>query len=219
MLNQQHHRTRIKICGITDPSHAAHAVSWGVDAIGMILHANSPRVITNQQATKIRDVVPAFVSLVGVFVDAERELVEQSCQRIGLDFVQLHGSETIEYAQSLSRPYIKAIRAKTAEQVSHDFSAYPSAKAVLLDPYVKGKHGGTGELLDTLLWPSDTHTQALILAGGLSADNVAERIGQLSPFAVDLNSGLESEPGIKDPMLVRRAIEQVRLADVMRNEN
>jgi len=196
-----------------------HAVSWGVDAVGMILHADSPRVISNEQAKKIRDVVPAFVSLVGVFVDAERELVEQRCQHIGLDFVQLHGSETNEFAQSLSKPYIKAIRAKSAEQVAYDCSAFPAAKAILLDPYVKGKHGGTGELLDSQCWPSHTHNQVLILAGGLSADNVAARISQLSPFAVDLNSGLESEPGIKDPTLVTRAIKQVRMADILRSEN
>jgi phosphoribosylanthranilate isomerase len=206
-------RTRIKICGMTNVAEVEHAVSLGIDAIGIILEANSPRLITHKQARLIRDVVPAFVSLVGVFVDADRERIESSIDEIGLDIVQLHGLETDALGQTLSRPFIKAIRAKTGEQVDQDCCRFPNARAILLDPYVKGQHGGTGQTLDQNLWPRLEGSQSLILAGGLSADNLAERVHQFLPFAVDLNSGLETEPGVKDPRLVAGAIEQVYATD------
>ncbi|MFT6098731.1 MAG: phosphoribosylanthranilate isomerase [Arenicella sp.] len=206
-------RTRIKICGMTNVAQVEHAVCLGVDAIGMILQANSPRLISLKQARLIRDVVPSFVTLVGVFVDADHEQIERSIDAVGLDLIQLHGLETDALGQTLSRPYIKAIRAKTAEQVNHDCAKFPNAQAILLDPYVKGQHGGTGQTLGLDLWPSSNVAQPLILAGGLSADNVAMRIRQFSPFAVDLNSGLEIEPGIKDLGLVTKAIEQINSTD------
>lgn len=198
---------------MTNVTEVEHAVALGVDAIGVILHANSPRRVSLRQAKLIRDVVPAFVSLVGVFVDADREQIESSIEAVGLDIVQLHGLETDSLGQSLSRHYIKAIRAKTVEQVNQDCAKFPNARAILLDPYVKGQHGGTGQILDVNLWPSLESGQSLILAGGLSADNVAERVRQFSPFAVDLNSGLEVEPGVKDPRLVAMAIEQIYATD------
>ena len=212
-------RTRIKICGMTDVNQVEHAVSLGVDAIGLILHANSPRLITLEQAQLIRKVVPAFVSLVGVFVDADRERVESAVELVGLDIVQLHGAETEEFAQSLPRPYIKAVRAKSIQQVMADCEAYPSARGILLDPYVKGQHGGTGQSLDLGLWPDNHKTQGLILAGGLSADNIAERISAFAPFAVDLNSGLETKPGVKDQTLVAKAVREVQLADCLLEEH
>lgn len=206
-------RTRIKICGMTNVTEVEHAVALGVDAIGVILHANSPRRVSLRQAKLIRDVVPAFISLVGVFVDADREQIESSIEAVGLDIIQLHGLETDSLGQSLSRHYIKAIRAKTVEQVNQDCAKFLNARAILLDPYVEGQHGGTGQTLDVNLWPSLESSQSLILAGGLSADNVAERVRQFSPFAVDLNSGLEVEPGVKDPRLVAMAIEQIYATD------
>jgi len=198
---------------MTNVAQVEYAVSLGVDAIGMILHANSPRLISFKQARLIRDVVPSFVSLVGVFVDADREQIESGIDAVGLDIIQLHGLETNALGHTLSRRYIKAIRAKTTEQVNQDCAKFPNAQAILLDPYVKGQHGGTGQTLDQDLWPSDTVTQPLILAGGLSANNIAMRIRQFLPFAVDLNSGLEIEPGVKDPSLVAKAIKQIHSTD------
>jgi phosphoribosylanthranilate isomerase len=198
---------------MTNVTQVEHAVSLGVDAIGMILHANSPRLISIRQAKLIRGVVPSFVTLVGVFVDADREQIESCIDAVGLDIVQLHGLETDALGQTLSRRYIKAIRAKTAEQVNQDCANFPNAQAILLDPYVKGQHGGTGQRLDQDLWPNDNVTQPLILAGGLSADSVAMRMRQFSPFAVDLNSGLEVEPGVKDPSLVAKAVKQIYSTD------
>lgn len=205
-------RTRIKFCGMTQAEQVTAAVAYGVDAIGVILHADSPRSISIEQAQKIRDVVPAFVSLVGVFVNADKQFIEQAVDSLKLDLIQLHGDESDEFGKQLSRPFIKAIRAKNAQQVAADVAKFPTANAILFDPYVKGQHGGTGQTLDTQLWPQEHH-QSLILAGGLSADNVGARVSQLRPFAVDMNSGLELAPGDKSVELMRSAIIAVRLAD------
>lgn len=209
MLQAQNNlRTRVKVCGMTRPSDAALAVSLGVDAIGMILYADSPRTINAAQAKLIRSVVPAFVSLVGVYVNAPKEFINQTTQEIGLDLVQLHGNETNAFGRSLSSPFIKAIRAKEPKQVSDSVSQFPDAKALLLDPYVKGMAGGTGHQLDAQLWPNKVD-QALILAGGLSPTNLQIALSTFKPYAVDLNSGLESAAGIKDPQLLESAIKIV----------
>lgn len=205
-------RTRIKVCGMTRPDQVKAAVDLGVDAIGVIMHANSPRTISLEQAKAIRAVVPAFVALVGVFVNADKTFVNNAVKQVNLDLIQLHGDETNEFGQSLSRPFVKAIRAKSAEQISAEVSNYPDALALLFDPYVKGQHGGTGQTLDLNLWPQKS-LKPLVLAGGLSATNVAEKITQLSPFAVDLNSGLEHSPGNKNTDLMRQAILAIRRAD------
>ncbi len=201
-------RTRIKICGMTEPDKVKAAVGMGVDAIGMILHADSPRVISVEAAKEIRSEVPAFVSLVGVFVDCDALRINQLSQSIGLDLVQLHGSESNEFSQELDTPFIKAIRARDETQVLAELNSYPSARALLLDPYVKGQHGGTGKRLDTQCWPQNSE-QNLILAGGLSADNVASLITELKPFAVDFNSGVEDSPGVKNLDLLAAAINAV----------
>jgi len=210
-------RTRIKICGMTRVDDVEHAINQGVDAIGMILHANSPRTINLSQAAKIREVVPAFVSLVGVFVNADQAFIEQAIDQTGIDLVQLHGDETELDGSQLSKPYIKAIRAKSAEQVALDCTQFPSARAILLDPYVAGQHGGTGRALSFDHWPqrseAEIEAQPLILAGGLSPENVASRIEALRPYAVDLNSGLEVSPGIKDSSLVVKAVKEIQRAD------
>lgn len=206
-------RTRIKICGMTDPKQVQHAVAGGVDAIGMILHAESPRTISTAQAKKIRAVVPPMVSLVGVVVDCSTEQINQFVQDIGLDLVQLHGAETPEEAEQVTRPYVKAIRAKSLEQVTRDIAAWSNAAAILLDPYVEGQHGGTGTVLSDALWPTTGTQQPMILAGGLSPSNIAARIRACAPYAVDVNSGVESAPGIKDPLKVDSMIASVLAED------
>lgn len=214
-------RTRIKICGMTNATQVADAVSFGVDAIGVILHADSPRTISLEDAQAIRAVVPALVSLVGVFVDADKDYIERAISALKLDLIQLHGNESDELGSEMSRPFIKAIRAKSSKQVISDIAKYPNASAILLDPYVQGQHGGTGQTLNADLWPHSLtnkqsqkqHPQPLILAGGLSADNVGERVSQLAPFAVDMNSGLEYSPGNKSSQLMHSAISAVRHVD------
>jgi len=206
-------RTRIKVCGMTRVEDVRAAVSMGVDAIGLIFHPASPRFISIERAQEIRKAVPAFVSLVGVFVDAEADFVVRHVRSIGLDTIQLHGVETHAYTSNLSCPYIKALRVQSSQQIKEAAQRYHDALGLLLDPYVKGQHGGTGQLLDQRHWPSESLSRPLILAGGLSADNVAQRVNELAPYAVDLNSGVEVEPGVKDLALLQLAINEVEKAD------
>lgn len=207
-INQSYARTRIKVCGMSQPDNVRAAIDCGVDAIGMILHANSPRKISLEQAQAIRQVVPAFVSLVGVFVDCDAQKINYYSEQIGLDLVQLHGNESNDLGCSLQRPFIKAIRAQSVEQINKEVINYPDARALLLDPYVKGQHGGTGKQLDLQLWPVDA-SQPLVLAGGLSNVNVREAVQSVSPFAIDLNSGIEDSPGVKNIDLLSLAIESL----------
>jgi phosphoribosylanthranilate isomerase len=198
-------RIKVKVCGMTRPEEVCAAIDLGVDAIGMILYAKSPRLIDLKVAQAIRQEVPAFVSLVGVFVDGEASLINRYIAEIGLDLVQLHGAETNQFGCALEAPFIKAIRAKSRQQVVIDTTLFPDARAMLVDPYVKGQHGGTGQTLEPNLWPTSV-SQKLILAGGLSAKNIAKACELTSPFAVDLNSGVESEPGRKDSSKLAAAL-------------
>ena len=190
-------RTRIKVCGITNPLDAEYAVNCGVDAIGMILHANSPRLANKEIAYEIRQVVPAFVTLVGVFVDADSELVQSYYHDIGLDLIQLHGAESEKYCNDLGLPFIKALRVKNRQQLMSNITQYAQCRAFLLDPYVQGQHGGTGKQLDENLWP-ESSSKKLILAGGLSVKNISAALNKMKPYAVDVNSGIENSPGNKN---------------------
>ena len=203
-------RIRVKICGMTQVAQVEQLVELGVDAIGMILHADSPRLITLKQAQQIRAVVPAFVSLVGVVVDCRASIIGRLVAEVGLDLVQLHGNESTQFAESLGVPYVKAIRARSAEQVSKEVAQFSSARAILIDPYVKGLPGGTGKQLDNSLWPKQCSNK-LVLAGGLSADNICSMVDQFKPFAVDLNSGVERSPGVKDINQVQSVLSQLKL--------
>jgi len=194
---------------MTKVEQVEQIVELGVDAVGMILHADSPRQIDVQRAQQIREVVPAFVTLVGVVVDCPATRIDQMAQQIGLDLVQLHGSESAEFAESLSVPYIKAIRARSAQQVATQAASFPGARAILVDPYVKGIAGGTGVCLDASFWPENCPNK-LVLAGGLSADNITNMVEQFQPFAVDLNSGVEFAPGDKDLSQINEVFRQIR---------
>lgn len=212
---------RVKICGITRPQDAELAVELGVDALGMILYADSPRKISLEAATKIRHCVPAFVSLVGVCVDAPQEFARRAFEQVGLDLLQLHGAETAAQAKQLGLPYIKAVRAKSLAQIQEQISEHSRARAILLDAYVKGQAGGTGQRVDPALWPgAEGHATArnvstsppLILAGGLTPDNIVQAVKDTKPYAIDLNSGLESAPGIKSAHKIRSAFKALRAA-------
>ena len=205
---------KIKVCGMTKPSQVRQLVDMGVDAIGMILHASSPRLISLTQAQEIQRQIPAFVTLVGVFVDCDIKVVNDYIKQVPLDLIQLHGRETPEYGARLARPYIKALRAKTKSQVLESIGAYSNAKAILLDPYVQGKHGGTGMQLAPQTWPLadelPNSEQKLILAGGLSPANIVDSVKRFTPYAVDINSGVEVEPGIKNMDKVAECLNLIR---------
>ncbi|WP_417550391.1 phosphoribosylanthranilate isomerase [Methylophaga sp.] len=188
-------RTRVKICGITRRQDAEFAVKSGVDAIGLVFYEPSPRAVTIEQAAAITAQLSPFVSVVGLFVNATAENVRQTLEQVQLSLLQFHGDESAEFCEQFNMPYIKAIRMQSAAdliQASKDFSA---SSALLLDSYQYGVPGGTGQTFD---WSMITAVnKPLILAGGLTTENVAEAIRQVSPYAVDVSGGVEESKGLK----------------------
>lgn len=188
-------RTRVKICGITRRQDAEFAVKSGADAIGLVFYEPSTRAVTIEQAAAITAQLSPFVSVVGLFVNATAESVRQTIKQIPLSLLQFHGDESAEFCEQFNMPYIKAIRMQSAAdliQASKDFSA---ASALLLDSYQHGVPGGTGQTFD---WSMITAVnKPLILAGGLTTENVAEAIRQVSPYAVDVSGGVEESKGLK----------------------
>lgn len=204
-------RTRIKICGITRIEDALLVTELGVDAIGFVFNAQSPRRVTVEQAAEIAKTVPAFVTKVGLFVDARAEQVSTARDEVGLDLIQFHGSETPNFCRGFNRPYIKAIRMRKGIEVHAAVSAHAAAAGVLLDSYMAGQVGGTGHAFDWSRIPSGL-SRPLVLAGGLNSENVTEAIRQVQPYAVDVSSGVEKEKGIKDPDRLAAFFEAVQRA-------
>jgi len=201
-------RVRVKICGVTRTEDALQAVALGADAIGLVFYAPSPRAVSLHQAQMIVQAIPAFVTVVGLFVDADPDFVRTVTSSLRLDLLQFHGDETPEICESYGHPYIKAIRVKSDTnlvQYTKDFSA---AKALLLDTYTEGMAGGTGQVFDWRLIPP-LLGKPIILAGGLRAENVAEAISQVQPYAVDVSGGVESSKGIKDVAKMAAFMQQV----------
>lgn len=201
-------RTRVKICGITRVEDALQAVAHGADAIGLVFYAPSPRNVTIQQAALIANQIPAFVSVVGLFVNAEAGFIKEVISKVKLDLLQFHGDETPEECTQYSMPFIKAIRIKhdtSLVQCAQDFTV---AKALLLDAYTEGVAGGTGQVFDWNLIPKQL-AKPVILAGGLNAENVADAIAQVNPYAVDVSGGVELAKGIKDTVKIAEFMRQV----------
>lgn len=190
-------RTRIKICGLTDPQQARQAAQAGADAIGFICHPTSRRYIENKQAAAIRQALPAFVSLVAVMVNPSASQVEETLSLVRPDILQFHGDEEESFCSSFARPYIKAIKAKSASYIRAQAARYPSASALLLDSYQERAFGGSGLGFDHSMVPSDL-AQPLIIAGGLDPHNVASVVQAIQPYGVDVSSGVESAPGKKE---------------------
>jgi len=190
-------RTRVKICGITSIDDALSAVEAGCDALGFVFYAKSPRAVTPEQAAEIISKLPAFVTSVALFVNESSEIVNQVIAKTGVDLLQFHGDESVEFCSAFSRPYIKALRMKPELDLTAQFETYASSQGILLDAYTPGIPGGTGESFDWSRIPAELANK-IILAGGLSATNVAEAIAQVSPYAVDVSGGVEASKGIKD---------------------
>ncbi len=200
--------TRIKICGITSVDDAAEAARAGADAIGLVFVEASRRSVSIGQARAICRALPPFVTRVGLFMDAAPERVEAVLRQVTLDCLQFHGSESAQYCCSFARPWIKALAMGGAE--SPDGRAYADADALLLDSHGGGKLGGSGETFDWDRVP--VLERPWILAGGLNADNVGEACRRLRPDAVDVSSGVEIQPGIKDHKAMSEFIKAVRNA-------
>jgi phosphoribosylanthranilate isomerase len=193
--------TRVKICGITNLEDALLAAEAGADALGFVFYAQSPRYITPDRAREIVLRLPPFVAKVGVFVNEELDRVREIMAYCHLDYAQLHGDETPEQVAALAPRAIKAVRVRSAADIER--LAQYQAVAYLLDTYHPTKHGGTGEAFDWELAVEAKSHGPIILAGGLTPDNVGDAIERVHPYAVDVSSGVEATPGIKDHQKVQ----------------
>jgi len=205
-------RTRIKICGLKTVQDALLVSECGADSIGLNFHRNSPRFIELDVAAKIRQQVPAFITMTALFMDESPDFVSQVIEQVKPDCLQFHGKETTEFCESWGLPYIKAIPMGSTSDANDFARAYPTAQGFLLDSNVTGRQGGSGDTFDWSKIPS-TFQYPLILAGGLNPQNVAEAISQVHPWAVDVSSGVEQIKAVKDPDLIRQFCKEVFRAD------
>ena len=198
-------RVRVKICGLRSGHDVDAAIAAGTDAIGFVFYAPSKRAIDPEVAARLRCRIPAFVSVVALFVDPHPELVQQVLDRVQPDLLQFHGDESPDYCASFGRPYMKAFRVgggalSTADQVLACCQPYQGASAWLFDAYSTA-YGGSGLTFDPALLASVQSLAArpaLVLAGGLKPDTVGDAIVRVRPYAVDVSSGVEDAPGIKN---------------------
>ena len=206
-------RTRIKVCGITEKADVIHAVEAGVDALGFIFAEGSPRRVDPEKAKELLKSVPPFVEAVGVFVNEDPDLVTDIVKYCGLTMVQLHGSEPVDYCQLMPVRVLKAFAVRSDTDASELDTYADTVAGYLLDTYHKDMAGGTGQPFDWQLVKDLQVPGPVFLAGGLGPDNVGEAIRVVHPFAVDVNSGVETEPGLKDHEKISELIRQVQRVD------
>lgn len=199
-------QTRIKICGITNEGDALAAVAAGADAIGLVFYPPSPRAVSVSEAVRILSVLPPFVSSVGLFLDPEAAAVEEVLEAVPLSMLQFHGRETAAFCHGFKRPYLKALGLAGNQPLNAD--DYRDAAALLFDSHAPGEAGGTGKTFDWQRLPKSE--RPVILAGGLTPENVGAAIRQVRPYAVDVSSGVELSPGRKDPALMKAFVEEVQ---------
>ncbi|MEO9242387.1 phosphoribosylanthranilate isomerase [Pseudomonas inefficax] len=202
---------RSKICGITRIEDALAAAEAGADAIGFVFYAKSPRAVDVRQARAIIAELPPFVTTVGLFVNASRCELNEILEVVPLDLLQFHGDETPQDCEGCHRPWIKALRVRPGDDLEAACQLYAGARGILLDTYVPGVPGGTGEAFDWSLVPARL-SKPIILAGGLSADNVGQAIAQVQPYAVDVSGGVEQAKGIKDAAKIEAFMRAVKQA-------
>jgi len=195
-VNDRDTQVKVKICGMTNLKDVKVAVDGGVDAVGFIFYKKSPRSVTMQAVRKIVLELPPFVDSVGVFVNETAEQINKIADRCNLDRVQLHGNESPAFCKKIRRRVIKAIRVKDIQSLKK-LSDYP-VSSFLLDTFSEDQYGGTGRVFDwNLAYPAKKYGP-IILAGGLTPNNVRQAIQRIQPYGVDVCSGVESQPGIKD---------------------
>ena len=204
-------RTRIKICGLTREADVDAAVEAGVDAVGFVLYPSSPRHVTVERAAALASRLPPFVTPVALVVNAEASLIAAAARAIPDLLLQFHGDETPADCRAAGRPFLRAARMVPGFDLLDFATQYPHAQGLLLDAHVEG-YGGGGKVFDWSLIPRNV-LRPVVLSGGLHAGNVTDGILQVRPWAVDVSSGVESAPGLKDAGEIRRFCDAVREAD------
>lgn len=201
--------TRIKICGITSLTDAQAAVAAGADALGFVFYPPSPRAVSPAQAREIVRELGPLVTLVGLFVDASPAEVQSVLAEVPLHLLQFHGEESPSYCESFGRPYMKALRMRPDLDLDASFALYQSASAILLDAYRPGVPGGTGETFDWQRVPRNP-SRPLVLAGGLTPENVTAALQATGVDSLDVSGGVECAPGRKDPIKIQTFIHNAR---------
>jgi phosphoribosylanthranilate isomerase len=199
---------RVKICGITNQKDAFAALDAGADALGFVFYNGSPRNIAREDAARIIEQLPPFIQTVGLFVNESIETINNIADLCGLDVIQLHGDETPQFCNSINRRVIKALRIKDISSLEPLESF--NVAGMLLDAWSPSEQGGTGRTFNWDIAEIASQKKQIILAGGLSPDNVTEAIRKVRPYAVDVSSGVESSPGVKDHMLLRDFIRKAK---------
>ena len=202
---------RVKICGITRLEDLHLACHAGADALGFVFYEPSPRNVTVATAAALVRALPPFVQSVGLFVNADPAMIEAVLKSVPLDLLQFHGDETPAQCARYARPYIKAVRVKADTDLLKCAADFEAARGLLLDAFVPGVPGGTGERFDWSLIPAGL-PKPVVLSGGLDPDNVAAAVKTVRPWAVDVSSGVEATKGIKDALKVARFISNAKEA-------
>ena len=205
-------RTRVKICGFTRAKDAVAAANLGVDAIGLVFYPPSPRHVSIEQAKEIVDALPAFVTVVALFVDEQESQIREVLSHVSIDCIQFHGDESAAECRLYNKPYMKAIRMKPGLDIMEIAKKYNDASAMLLDAYHPGIKGGSGSQFDWDLIP-DLGSLPVVLAGGLQVDNVRQAIQSVKPYALDVSSGVEADKGVKDVAKMAAFIQQINEGD------
>ena len=201
-------QTRVKICGLTRARDVRAAVAGGADAIGFVFVTGSKRLVDLPTAGELVRLVPAFVARVGLFLDQEAQEVRDVLEQVPLSLLQFHGGENAGFCRQFGLPYIKAVSMNSEQAIQRSEAEYTDAAALLLDSHEPGGLGGTGRVFD---WGQVRRSERpLILAGGLTPDNVRDAVRQSKPWGVDVSSGVEDAPGIKNAGAMRRFIEQAK---------
>ena len=206
----------VKICGITNQDDATSAVEAGADALGFVFYKKSPRSVEPSVARQIIERLPPFVTPVGVFVNEDVTVVRRMMDDCGLALAQLHGDESTTYCLELKRPILKALRVKdrSAFLALADFRGRAGVRGFVLDAFSDQAYGGTGQVIDWQLAAEAAKAANILLAGGLTPDNVGKAIQAVQPYGVDVSSGVEREPGKKDHEKVRAFIRAVRVVSL-----
>ena len=205
-------RTRVKICGFTRVEDAVCAAQLGVDAIGLVFYPPSPRNVNIVQAIEIVEALPAFVSVVALFVDEQESRIREVLQRVSIDCLQFHGDESPEACRLYGKRYMKAVSMQDGIDIADLALQYHDAAGLLLDAYHPGAKGGTGSRFDWALIPEHC-ALPIVLAGGLDVDNARQAVQTVRPYALDVSSGVETEKGIKDALKMATFIREVNEGD------